>query len=173
MACGLQGFSVSGVLQARILECTGQYWLPYPSEVKWSEVTQSCPTLCDPMDCSLLRSSVHGIFQARVLEWIAIFFSRGSSWPRNQTQVSHTVGRRFTVWATREEPLSKKRYGSKSYMPTSMFIAALFTIAKTWKKSKYPSIAEEHTVQQNESGHTYTYIPSLLDFLPIQVIPVH
>ena len=38
------------------------------SEVKWSEVTQSCPTLCDPMDCSLPGSSVHGIFQARVLE---------------------------------------------------------------------------------------------------------
>ena len=40
-----------------------------------SEVTQSCPTLSDPMDCSLPASSVHGIFQARVLEWIAIAFS--------------------------------------------------------------------------------------------------
>ena len=46
-----------------------------------SEVVQSCPTLCDPMDCSpcLPGSSVHGIFQARVLEWVAISFSRGSS----------------------------------------------------------------------------------------------
>ena len=44
-----------------------------------SEVTQSCLTLCDPMDCSLPRSSVRGIFQARVLEWVAISFSRGSS----------------------------------------------------------------------------------------------
>ena len=44
-----------------------------------SDVAQSCPTLCDPMDCSLSHSSVHGIFQARVLEWIAISFSRGSS----------------------------------------------------------------------------------------------
>ena len=44
-----------------------------------SEVTQSCPTLCDPMDCSLPGSSVHGIFQARILEWVAISFSRGSS----------------------------------------------------------------------------------------------
>ena len=42
-----------------------------------SEVAQSCPTLCDPMDCCLSGSSVHGIFQARVLEWIAISFSRG------------------------------------------------------------------------------------------------
>ena len=44
-----------------------------------SEVTQSCPTLCDPMDCSLPGSSVHGISQAIVLEWIAISFSRRSS----------------------------------------------------------------------------------------------
>ena len=43
-----------------------------------SEVAQSCPTLCDPMDCSLPGSSVHGIFQARVLEWVAISFSRRS-----------------------------------------------------------------------------------------------
>ena len=44
-----------------------------------SEITQSCPTLCDPMDCSLPGSSVHGIFQIIVLEWIAISFSKGSS----------------------------------------------------------------------------------------------
>ena len=67
-----------------------------------SEVAQSCPTLCEPMDCSLPGSSVHGIFQAIVLEWIAISFSRGSSWPRDRTQVSHIVGRRFTIWATSE-----------------------------------------------------------------------
>ena len=45
------------------------------SEVR--EVAQSCPTLCDPMDCSLPGSSIHGIFQARVLEWVAISFSKG------------------------------------------------------------------------------------------------
>ena len=61
-----------------------------------SEVAQSCPTLCDPVDCSLPGSSVHGIFQAIVLEWLAISFSRGSSRPRNQTQVSLIVGRFFT-----------------------------------------------------------------------------
>ena len=69
---------------------------------KESEVSWSCPTLCDPMDCSLSRSFVHGIFQARVLEWDAISFSRGSSQPRDGTWVSHIVGRRFTIWATRE-----------------------------------------------------------------------
>ena len=66
-------------------------------------VTQSCPTLCDPMDCSPLGSSVHGILQARVLEWVAILlFSRRSSRPRDQTQISYIAGRFFTVWATRE-----------------------------------------------------------------------
>ena len=56
-----------------------------------SEVAQSCPTLCDPMDCCPPDSSVRGILQARILEWVAISFSRGSSWPRDQTQVSHIV----------------------------------------------------------------------------------
>ena len=50
-------------------------------EGKWSEVTQSCLTLCDPVDCSPPGSSVHGILQARILEWVAISFSRGSSQP--------------------------------------------------------------------------------------------
>ena len=44
-----------------------------------SEVAQSCPTLCDPMDCSLPGSTICGIFQARILEWVAISFSRRSS----------------------------------------------------------------------------------------------
>ena len=66
-------------------------------EVKWSEIAQSCLTLCDPMDCKLPGSSIHGIFQ-----WVAISFSRGSSQPRDWTQVSWIVGRCFTIWATRE-----------------------------------------------------------------------
>ena len=71
-------------------------------EKKESEVTQSCPTLCDPKDCSLPGSSIYGIFQARILEWVAISFSRGSSQPRDWTRVSRIVGRRFAAWATRE-----------------------------------------------------------------------
>ena len=69
---------------------------------KESEVAQSCPTLCDPIDCSLPGFSVHGIFQARILEWVAVSFSRGSSQPRDWTQVSRIAGRCFTIWATRE-----------------------------------------------------------------------
>jgi len=56
------------------------------------------------MDCSLPGSSVHGIFQARVLEWVAISFSRGSSQPRDQTQVSHIVGRHFTCLSQQGSP---------------------------------------------------------------------
>ena len=56
--------------------------LPFPSPMherkSESEVPQSCPTLCDPMDCSPPGSSVHGIFQARVLEWVAIAFSKSN-----------------------------------------------------------------------------------------------
>ena len=73
-----------------------------PSLKKESEVAQLCPALWDPMDYSLPKSSVHEIFQARVLEWVAISFSRGSSWPRDRTQVSCFAARHFTVWATRE-----------------------------------------------------------------------
>ena len=50
-----------------------------------SEIAQLCPTLCDPVDCSLPGSSVNGIFQARVLEWVAIAFPRGSSQARDRT----------------------------------------------------------------------------------------
>ena len=66
-------------------------------------VAQSCPTLCDPRDCSLPGSSVHGIFQARVKEWVAISFSRASSRSGDRTQVSHIAGRCFTLWSTGTE----------------------------------------------------------------------
>ena len=59
-------------------------------------VTQSCPTLCDPIDCSPPGSSVHGILQAKILECTAILFYRVSSQPRNHTLVSSIAGRLFT-----------------------------------------------------------------------------
>ena len=58
---------------------------------------KSCPTLCNPMECSLPDSSVHGISQARVLEWVVISFSRESSWPRDRTHISCLAGRFFTT----------------------------------------------------------------------------
>ena len=70
---------------------------PYEISCVLCSVTQSCLTLFEPVDYSPRGSSVHGIFQVIVLEWIAISFSRGSSRPRDQTQVSHIVDRRFTI----------------------------------------------------------------------------
>ena len=72
----------------------------------WKEVkvlvAQSCLTLCNPMDYNPPGSSVHGILQARILGWVAIPFSRGSSQPRDWTQVSQIAGKFFTIWATWE-----------------------------------------------------------------------
>ena len=60
-------------------------------------VAKSCPRLCDPMDCSPQGCSVHGISQASILEWVAFFFSRGSSLPRDQTQVNCLPGGFFST----------------------------------------------------------------------------
>ena len=72
-------------------------WLSFPIYTIWKWVTQSCPTLFDTMDYA-----VYGILQARILEWVAIPFSSGSSWPRNWTKVSRIAGGFFTTWVTRE-----------------------------------------------------------------------
>ena len=70
-------------------------------------VAQSCPTLCDPVDCSPPGFSAHGILQARILEWVAISFSRGSSWPiiaflsvdlENQTYNRHVHARLLQLY---------------------------------------------------------------------------
>ena len=60
-------------------------------------VSQLCPTFCDPMNYR-----VHGILQGRILEWVAFPFSRGSSQPRDWTQVTHIESIFFTSWTTRE-----------------------------------------------------------------------
>ena len=71
-------------------------------------VAQSCPTHCDPTDYSLPGSSVHGISQARIPKWVVIFFSRGSSRPRDRTWVSHVAGR-FTDSLLTEPPKKLER----------------------------------------------------------------
>ena len=68
----------------------------------WCLVTWLCTALCDPLDCSPPGSTVRGVFQARILEWVAIFFSWGSSCPRAQTHiscVSYITGAFFICWA--------------------------------------------------------------------------
>ena len=80
----------------------GPHWWPYYNlcVCVCVLVTQLCPTLCDPTNCSPPVFSVHGILQARIFEWIAIPFSRGSSRPRDWTLVSCTASRFFTIWDT-------------------------------------------------------------------------
>ena len=73
------------------------------------KLLQSCPTLCDPIDCSLPGSSVHGILQARILQWVAMPSSRGFSRPRDRTHVScgsYIAGGFFTT-----EPPGKPQKG--------------------------------------------------------------
>ena len=116
------GSSVHGILQARTLE-----WVARPSsfltydptivllgklkivhkrcQSDWKPVTQSCPTLCNPMDCSPPDSSVHGIFQAEILEWAAISSSRGSSRARDWTLLSPALAGGFFTTATWEAKL--------------------------------------------------------------------
>ena len=90
----LVGCRLWGCTESDTTEATQQQQQQHECE---SEVTQSCPTLCHPMDCSLLESSAHGISQARILEWVAVSFSREFSQPMDQTWVFHTVGRCFTI----------------------------------------------------------------------------
>ena len=77
--------------------------LPHEAACLCAMAIQSCPTLSEAMTlCSSLGHSVHGILQARILEWAAIPFSRGSSWPRDRTHVSHAscIGRQILyTWA--------------------------------------------------------------------------
>ena len=77
-----------------------QIWLSLSSPAP-RLVSQSCLTLCNPVDHSLPGSSVHGILQSRILEWVAMPSSGRSSQSRCQTQVSHIAGGLFTIWATR------------------------------------------------------------------------
>ena len=103
-------------------------------------VMQSCPTLCNPMFCSPPGSSAHGVLQARILEWVATSFSRGSSRPRDLTQVSCIADRFFTSWATREAPGSE-------YLPCARYFIRCWVI---WgfKKIAFPSI-EALTEKEN------------------------
>ena len=92
---------------------------------------QSCPTLCDPMDCSPSGSSVHGILQARILEWVVIPFSREPSWLGDWTWVPCIGYRFFTVWATREPKIITKALGAPVFLFHRYFVT--FKYKKTRK----------------------------------------
>ena len=72
-------------------------YFPFPFACMLSHVQ----LFAAPWTVACYGSSGHGILQARVLEWVAIPFSRGSSWPRDRTEVSYIAGRFFLIWATR------------------------------------------------------------------------
>ena len=92
-----------------------------------------------PMDCSLPGSSVHGIVQTRILEWVTFPFSRGSSQPQNQTQVSHISGGFFTIWATREAWWSL----GKQIQLTSYICIGKVKLLPTWEKINH-ALLNEH-----------------------------
>ena len=106
-------------------------------------VAQSCPPLCDHMDCYPTGYSVHGILQARILKWVANPFSRRSLPPRDWTQVTCTAGRFFTIWATREaqKPVAKKKERKKKILPikkeTGFHFANLTTVLKLITPSSF------------------------------------
>ena len=88
----------------------------------WMKLTSMCACwlfnhvwLCDSMDCSPPGSSIHGILQARILEWVAILFSRGSSWLMVQTHISCIAGRFFAIWVIREALLPSYQKTNHEY----------------------------------------------------------
>ena len=127
-------------------------------------VTQSCPTLCKPMDYSLPGSSVHGIFQARILEWIATYYSRRPAQPREQTHVS-CIGRQILQhWATWEalyvqERVVKYQKEMNKQWPMEHWGLNLWreypgktlTIKERWRWS-VPSSFDENRQMQGSSG---------------------
>ena len=88
------------------------------------------------MDCSLPGSSVHGISQARILEW-AVISSRGSSWPRDGTQVSQIAGRFFTIWATRKPTFHLTYYSSLFFFLKSLSLVWLFATPWTIQSMEF------------------------------------
>ena len=93
---------------------------------KWKWSRSVVPDSLWPMDCSPPSSSVHGILQARILQWVAISFSRGSSRPRDRTQVSHVAGRCFNLCATREAHKGQRDCEFRSQRPSRQTGALCF-----------------------------------------------
>ena len=105
---------------------------------------QSCPTLWDPMDCSPPGSSVHGISQDRILEWAAISFSRGSSQPRDRTQVFHIAGRFFTILYRVSHQGSFQFYKLQTTQ-MNRFVKTISTSLKYFLKTKFGQTAFRNT----------------------------
>ena len=96
-SCVVPWMNLEDIKLSEISHSQKDKYCKIPFILKWKLATQWCPTVCNPKDCSPPGSSVHGIFQARILEWVAISYSRGSSWPRNWIPVSCIAGKIFIV----------------------------------------------------------------------------
>ena len=131
--------------------------------LRYCEVAQSCPTLCDPIVRNPPGSSIHGILQARVLEWVAISFSRGSSQPRDQTQLSCIAGRRFTIWATREAVKSGK-VGGFHFLVTWLHGVWLLKIESNLEMEKSKRRERMASTFYGQEGHGLAASPNPLPF---------
>ena len=103
------------------------------------KVTQLCLNVYNCMDCTLPGSSVPGILQARILEWVAIPFSSGSSWPRDRTRVSSIAGGFFTSWATREAHIMSgtwQKFNRQLILPF-VIIPAVSTVPQLWEAREW------------------------------------
>ena len=103
----IQGCGSKAAAGVKVVQANGTVQAAYVGSWQvccYCLVTKLCLTLCGPTDNSPSGSSVHGILQARILEWIAIPFSGGSSWPRDWTPVSWTAGGFFYCWPTGGPP---------------------------------------------------------------------
>ena len=116
-------------------------------------MAQSCLTLQPHGPYSPPGSSVLGILQARILEWIAIPFSRGSSWPSDRTQVSHIGGRLFTIWAT-QEALQLSTVFQDSWEQPESSLAHLFSCSSSSDIDYGPSVTRLGSQRQSVSSPT-------------------
>ena len=115
---------------------------PCHEKVVKALVTQLCPTLCNPIDYSPPGSSAYGFLQARILELVAIPFSRGSSQPRDQTQVSCIAAGFFTIWATRKAQALASTISLNPYQFSSVqLLSRVRLFATQWTTACQPSLS--------------------------------
>ena len=130
-------FPISSYRDTNPIMGTPSSWPHLNLIISPSESRSVCLTPCDPMDCSPPGFSFHEIIQARILEWVASPFARGSSQPRDQTQVFRIAGRFFTIWATGKsmKQITSHRckqmeeytlYRRRQWQPTPIFLPEEF-----------------------------------------------
>ena len=131
---------------------------------QWVKVkgAQLCPTLCNPTDCT-----VHGILQARMLEWVAFPFSRGSSQPRNRTQVSHIAGGGYLVVYSSEFTLKGGTFILANYVEVSLTVTIRLFVTP-WTVACSAPLSTEFFRQEYWSGLPF---PSPEDFSDPEMEP--